>query len=435
MPGGISISSMPSNVPAESFRKQEPVVFGGSPIRSVTVVEANTADKGLLRSEGVGAAKGGLARFKAFILRPVQAVMRWVNQLLHRSALTEPNKYSVGVALTLYKEALDSKGGTRLLQELEQVGSWGRTSVAMSAKRVCGSVRDWFDVSLIAEQMLANLTEDIQKNVLKGVGKSLATEFDYSIDQRVLESVAKRAVKMVVESNTKIDAKSIASNVAKSIAKSIEKSIEKAYKEAVDEGFKERVGDDLTVGEVKKLVVQDVVGRVASRVERRIEDFAKLELNGLSSNIRPVLAMVSGVIERRNVEAKSPAPMPTLDELADMKTWLGPENSQERLGRLREGLLGIESEPSTPSSTPSSTRSAAAQLLEDIRGYGMDFWIGGDQSIEAWFGFTSEDDKLEMAEKLNGWADHATELLLKSEAEKFQVKDQGQAASNRLQYV
>ena len=408
MPGGISISTMSPSVIAEPFRSEG----------SVTVLERNTADTGLFRSNDVVAAKGVLARFKAFILRPGQAVIRWVHQLLHGPA---PKAAEVRAVLTLetYKEALASKGGKAGLQQtLEQVVRWGRTSSAEDAKDAFGSVGGLLDVSSISERMHGVVAQGILKMILKG----LANGVDLGVDRSVLESVAKKAAKIVVERDTKIDAKDIAMSVAVSVLESIEKSL------------KEGVLRNLGVGDalfVTGLVSRDVASYVARKVETVITAFVEGKQDMLA-HLLGRLAKASDVIERRNVEAKSPAPMPTLDQLADMKTWLGPENSLERLGRLREGLLGIENEPSTPS----STHSAAARLLEEIRGYGMDFWRGGDQSIEAWFGSTSEDDKLEMAKKLNVWADDATELLLKPEAEKLQVKDQDQEASSRgFQYV
>ena len=427
MPGGTSISTMSPNVIAEPFRKEEPVVSGGSPFGSVTVVEANTADKGLLRSEGVGAAKGGLARFKAFILRPVQAVMRGVNQLLHRPA---PKAAEVSAVLTLetYKEALASKGGKAgLQQKLEQVVCWGRTSIAKDAVGRVGGLRE---VSRFYEQMRTKAAKGILKNILKSIHRN---NLYLDVNQYVLENVAKGAAKIVVGSDTAIDAKKVATSVAMNIAELIEKCFKENcldVLEASNASDKLNIVEDVSPVVVCR-VAKSVELMVAERVEWLIGEVVKAE-QAVQASILGRLAKASDLIERRNVEAKSPAPMPTLDQLADMNTWLGPENSPERLGRLQEGLLGIENEPSTPS----STRSAAAQLLEDIRGYCMDFWIGGDQSIEAWFGSTSAEGRLEMAMKLNDWADEATELLLKPEAEKLEVKDQGQEAlSLGFQYV
>ncbi|MDD2052261.1 hypothetical protein NPS46_06845 [Pseudomonas putida] len=404
MPGGISISTMPLNVPAESFREKEPVVSGGSPIRSGTLVGTNTADTGLLRSEGIGAAKGGLAHFKAFILSPAQKAA----------------EVSAVLTLETYKEALASKGGKAgLQQKLEQVVRWGRTSIAKDAFVRVGGLRD---VSFISQWKYTRAAKGILRNILKG----LDSRHDLILDVRhnVLENVAKSAAKIVVESDAAIDAKKVATSVATSVAEIIEKN----FKEDFVAGFDaSNASHALYIAEV---VSPAVACCVTERVEWWIGEVVKEEQAVLASSLER-LAKASDLIERRNVEAKSPAPMPTFKDVENMKTWLGPENSLERLSRLLEGLLGIKNEQSTPS----STRSAAAQLLEG-GGYGMDFGRGGDQSIEAWFGSTSAEGRFEMAKKLNDWADEATELLLKSEAEKFEVKDPGQEAlSLGFQYV
>ena len=405
MPGNISNISTGSTCGNYPWR----LGYSSEQKASLGSLVPSNNDETLFQHRDIGVEKGVLARFKTFILRPVS---------------TESSEHSVGAWLTLHKEALASKGGARLVQELEQVGSWGRTSVAEAA----GSVRDRLDVSLIAERMLASVAQSVQISVLSGVENSGAKA--KGVDQSVLESVVGKVAKIVVETGAKIDAKNIAESVAKSIAQNIAERVEKVFKESVGEVLEEDIANNAAKNAAQSVAL-GVETSVAESVERGIAQIVEIEQLRLA-DISNQIAKASDVIERRNVEAKSPAPMPTLKELANMKTWLGPENSQERLGRLQEGLLGIKNEQSTPS----STRSAAAQLLEDIRGYGMDFWIGGDRSIEARFGSTSAEGRLEMAMKLNDWADEATELLLKPEAEKLEVKDQGQEAlSLGFQYV
>lgn len=104
---------------------------------------------------------------------------------------------------------------------------------------------------------------------------------------------------------------------------------------------------------------------------------------------------------------------------------MGSENSQDRLSKLREGLLSIKGKDI----------GAAVLLVEFIQDIEIDAWAAGGPAIDDWFKNASPMEKKEVAVKLNDWADKATGLLLKLEFGKLQVKDQGRAASRQWSRV
>lgn len=293
----------------ESFQKVAAMVFGDLSSNSMTA-HVNTA---LLRNEGVDAAKGVLARFTAFILHPIQAVMSWVNQLLHGPApkvaeASDNLALPQGTVLTLekYEERLPEL--TAFLRRLELCKDYSGTSIAMATKDLLEmryeglGTRDWLQGSDAAKKFVAQ-EED----------------------------------------------------------------------------------------EIKQFYLADYFNQLVSMAHRLIQ---------------------------RNAEVKTLDSVPTLDDVTDRKLWLGPENSLERMKKLRGALLGIEGGQSL------SKRSEATKLLgKKNRGDGVEVWLQrgapGESGMPGhkWFRYTSLEEKIEVAKQLNGWTDKATKLLFEPETD------------------
>jgi hypothetical protein len=293
----------------ESFQKVAAMVFGDLSSNSMTA-HANTA---LLRNEGVDAAKGVLARFTAFILHPIQAVMSWVNQLLHGPApkvaeASDNLALPQGTVLTLekYEERLPEL--TAFLHRLELCKDYSGTSIAMDAEDLFNMLyeglgtRDWLQGSDAAKEIVAR-----EKDETKQVS--------------------------------------------------------------------------------------------------------------LANHLNQLIGMGHRLIQR-NAEVKTLDSVPTLDGVTDRKLWLGPENSLERMKKLRGALLGIEGGQSL------SKRSEATKLLgKKIRGDGVEVWLQrgapGESGMPGhkWFRYTSLEEKIEVAKQLNGWTDKATKLLCEPETD------------------
>lgn len=306
-------------------QRTSPLVFAVAPARGgsagwASLTATNTAEKALLQHRDTESGKGLLAHFTAFILRPVQAVMRWVAQLL-QGPEPKPLKPMDDFALpglqdrnlltsAAYATLLAEEGAlTLVLRSLELIERYARTSSAEDAwdvlevKHQGVSARDWAQGSPAAVQIVAQ-SDELQQFFL---------------------------------------------------------------------------ADDLN-------------------------EFAR---------------KARGAIQHRNAQAQTSVPAPTRAQLADRTTWLGPENSLERLDKLREGLLGIRDERSRPLPAPTPL-DAGALLSERVRGLDIKAWLAGGRPVDTWFAHARLQSRLEVAMALNGWADKATELLFEAEVEKLQ---------------
>ena len=410
---GIPMSAMSPAMPAESLRRDGPVDSGSSTGSSVTVLKASTADTGLFRSNDVVSAKGVLARFKAFILRPGQAVIRWVHQLLHGPA---PKAAEVSVVLTPGEYAERLPELKALLRGLERIVLYDRTTIANAAKGVLKaqyegvSAHDWARGVANAKLIVARVAQSSVEKVAERVGSSIAHCIDESISYRTAGSVSDITVDEIEKDFSK--------NLEESVAKALEVSVEKDVAQRVAKIFAQNhamaVAQNVPTGVVKSAAMA-----VAQTVVKD-SDAGVL----FADHLNQITKAAYGVIQKRNVEASTPLPTPTDEELVHIETWLGPENSLKRLDKLWVGLFGVRVKEGD----------ASALLAENIQGFSIEVWGEGGPLINDWFKNASPMVKREVAVELNDWAVQATALLF-AEAEELQVKARSQAASNRLQYV
>ena len=364
--------------------------------------------------------------------------------MLQRSAL-KPAQASDNLERPLQPHgALRANEGARLLQSLELVESYARTSCAKAAKdvreemckgvsarqgsataelmvasavnRAAESVAQSFDkrvVKSIAKSAVNGVVKIIAKSVAKnGIAKLIA-----NIEKGLVEGVSKIDAKSIAQSIEKIDAKSIAKSIAKSVAKSVEKTVEQNIAKSLEKCVAQSVAQN---------IAKSVAENVAESVERTVEKGIAQKVDiALADNLNQFAKTAYDVINNIDLQANTPAPEPTAEALADMKTWMGSENSQDRLSKLREGLLSIKGKDI----------GAAVLLVEFIQDIEIDAWAAGGPAIDDWFKNASPMEKKEVAKKLNDWADKATGLLLKLEFGKLQVKDQGRAASRQWSRV
>lgn len=383
--------------------------------------------------------RGGLAGFKAFILHPVQAVIFGVNPLLQRSAL-KPAQASDNLERPLQPHgALRANEGARLLQSLELVESYARTSCAKAAKDVreemCkgvsarqGSATAELMVASAVNRAAESVAQSFDKRVVKSITKSAVN----GVVKIIAKSVAKNGIaklianieKGLVEGVSKIDAKSIAQSIEKIDAKSIAKSVEKTVEQNIAKSLEKYVAQSVAQN-IAKNVAENVAESVERTVEKGIAQKVDIDRPALADNLNQFAKTAYDVINNIDLQANTPAPEPTAKALADMKTWMGSENSQDRLSKLREGLLSIKGKDI----------GAAVLLVEFIQDIEIDAWAAGGPAIDDWFKNASPMEKKEVAVKLNDWADKATGLLLKLEFGKLQVKDQGRAASRQWSRV
>lgn len=414
-------------------------LVSGSSVRESSLVSSNDKDKALLHRSSSGAEKGVLAGFKAFILHPVQAVMFGVNQLLQRPAL-KPAQASDNLERPLQPHgALRANEGARLLQSLELVESYARTSCAKAAKDVREEMCKGVSArqgSATAELMVAGAVnraaESVAQSFDKRVVKSITKSAVNGVVKIIANSVAKNGIaklianieKGLVEGVSKIDAKSIAQSIEKIDAKSIAKSVEKTVEQNIAKSLEKYVAQSVAQN-IAKNVAENVAESVERTVEKGIAQKVDIDRPALADNLNQFAKTAYDVINNIDLQANTPAPEPTAEALADMKTWMGSENSQDRLSKLREGLLSIKGKDI----------GAAVLLVEFIQDIEIDAWAAGGPAIDDWFKNASPMEKKEVAVKLNDWADKATGLLLKLEFGKLQVKDQGRAASRQWSRV
>lgn len=415
-------------------------LVSGSSVRESSLVSSNDKDKALLHRSSSGAEKGVLAGFKAFILHPVQAVIFGVNSLLQRPAL-KPAQASDNLERPLQPHgALRANEGARLLQSLELVESYARTSCAKAAKDVreemCkgvsarqGSATAELMVASVVNRAAESVAQSFDKRVVKSIAKSAVN----GVVKIIAKSVAKKGItrliaksieKGLAEGVSKIDAKSIEQGieniVAQSVEKTVEQNLEKYVAQSVAQNIAKRVAENIA-----KSVAENVERTVERTVEKGIAQKVDIDRPALADNLNQFAKTAYDVINKIDLQANTPAPEPTAKALADMKTWMGSENSQERLSKLREGLLSIKGKDI----------GAAVLLVEVIQDTGIDAWAAGGPAIDDWFKNAGPIEKKEVAVKLNDWADKATGLLLKLEFGKLQVKDQGRVASRQWSRV
>lgn len=407
-------------------------LVSGSSVRESSLVSSNDKDKALLHRSSSGAEKGVLAGFKAFILHPVQAVIFGVNSLLQRPAL-KPAQASDNLERPLQPHgALRANEGARLLQSLELVESYARTSCAKAAKDARETMFKGASArqgSATAELMVASTVnraaESVAQSFDKRVVKSIAKSAVNGVVKIIAKSVAKKGItrliaksieKGLAEGVSKIDAKSIEQGIEKIVAQSVEKTVEQNLEKYVAQSVAQNIA---------KSVAENVAESVERTVEKGIAQKVYIDRPALADNLNQFAKTAYAVINNIDLQVNTPAPEPTAEALADVKTWMGSENSQERLSKLRQGLLGIKGKDI----------GAATLLVEVIQNIEIDAWVAGGPAIDNWFKKANPMDKRKVAMSLNVWADQAAGLLLKPEVEKLQVKDLGRAASSQWSRV
>lgn len=461
----------------ESFQKVASMVFGDLSSSSVTAQETNTADTALLRNEGVDAAKGVLARFTAFILHPIQAVMSWVKQLLHGPApkvaeASDNLALPQGTVLTpeMYEECLPELKA--YLHRLELCKDYSGTSIAMATKDLLEmryeglGTRDWLQGSDAAKKFVAQEEDKIKQFYLT----------DYF---NQLVSMAHRLIQRNAEVKTSGSVPTLDDVTDRGLWLGPENSLERVNRlreallgiEGGQSLFKrseatELLGEKIRGDGVEVWLQRGAPGESGMRGHKwfryaSLEEKIKVakQLNGWTDKATKLLfepetdttpaglrkgrpdSLGSGsslhsleLKEACDVEEKTLTQIPTLKELAQKKVlkalgagWLGPGNSLEQIAELRKSLLGIKGDLSVPY----PTRVEVGSLLAKNIRWSMTVWVEGNESVKTWVTNTGVEDKIEVAEKLRGWVNDATALLLKAEAEKLKFKDLRPETSTR----
>lgn len=457
----------------ESFQKVAAMVFGDLSSNSMTA-HANTA---LLRNEGVDAAKGVLARFTAFILHPIQAVMSWVNQLLHGPApkvaeASDNLALPQGTVLTLekYEERLPEL--TAFLHRLELCKDYSGTSIAMDAEDLFNMLyeglgtRDWLQGSDAAKEIVAREKDETKQvslanhlNQLIGMGHRLIqrnAEVKTLDSVPTLDGVTDRKLWLGPENSLermkKLRGALLGIEGGQSLSKRSEatKLLGKKIRGDGVEVWLQRgaPGESGMPGHkwFKYASLEEKI-EVAKQLNGWTDKATKLlcesETDTTPAGLRKGRPDSSGsgsslhsleLKEACDVEEKALTQVPTLKELAQKKVlkalgagWLGPGNSLEQIAGLRKSLLGIKGDLSVPH----PTRVEVGSLLAKNIRWSMTVWVEGNESVKTWITNASVEDKIEVAEKLRGWVNDATALLLKAEAEKLKFKDLRPETSTR----
>lgn len=458
----MQIVTSQSYMTDESFQKVESMVFGDFPLNSVTVVKTSTADTASLRSEDVDAAKGVLARFTAFILHPIQAVMSWVKQLLHGPApkvveASDNLALPQGTVLTpeMYEECLPEL--TAFLHRLELCKDYSGTSIAMATKDLLEmryeglGTRDWLQGSDAAKKFVAQEEDEIKQFYLA----------DYF---NQLVSMAHRLIQRNAEVKTSGSVPTLDDVTDRGLWLGPENSLERVnrLREALlgIEGGQslskrseatELLGEKIRGDGVEVWLQRGAPGESGMRGHKwfrytSLEEKIKVakQLNGWTDKATKLLfepetdTTPAGLRKGRPDSLGSELSLHGLElnEACDVihqvpthEELLDPENSLERIGKLGKRLFGIRDDESTLYAT---SREAGFLLSKRIR-LDMAVWIKGKEceSVNTWLTNASVEDKIEVAEKLRGWVNDATALLLKAEAEKLKFKDLRPETSTR----
>lgn len=148
----------------------------------------------------------------------------------------------------------------------------------------------------------------------------------------------------------------------------------------------------------------------------RSDDHERFEL---AEHLNDFAKRACGVIQQRNAQPEHSACVPKLTHLRSISTWLGPDNSQERLCTLREGLLAVRDAPQEQR-VSWATRLAVGELLgERPLGFDMAVWAEEGDSMTRWFSDAFPETKLQLSAVLNDWADQAARQLFDAASEKI----------------
>lgn len=153
---------------------------------------------------------------------------------------------------------------------------------------------------------------------------------------------------------------------------------------------------------------------------RIVEHSDEIKQFFLADDLNQFAVKACGVIQRRNEESTRAALGPNETQALAMETWLGPDNSQERLHALYEGVKSILNSPQGSKLPWPASMDAGLLLGKRFLDFDMKVWIEGGESVTKWFEYASFESKARLAADLNGWADKAAELLFESAVEQIQ---------------